>query len=211
MKMQHKLFYSKLKSSVSRSSLSDAIRDSPLGENPHRRVAMELVFDKTIDDCRERMLARAKKSSQADPAEQPSSRGKASSTRAAVTQSTPAYLPPPETQSRPTVVQPDQTQALRTVPDLTQKPPAPAPPTGTSMFGSPLPIIEATSTQFFSLPPSTSQATSKPIFGFGPRPSASQRTTSTFGASPTPPTSQTIGSSFGICPPVQTFGFGYKS
>lgn len=57
MEMQHKLFYSKFKPSVERSSLLEIIGESPLGENPHRAVVMELIFERTIDDCQERMLA----------------------------------------------------------------------------------------------------------------------------------------------------------
>ena len=52
--MEHELFHSKFKSLVGRSSLLDIIRDSHLGENPHRGVAMGLIFDKAIDDCQER-------------------------------------------------------------------------------------------------------------------------------------------------------------
>ena len=49
--MEHKLFYFKFKLLIRCSSLLEIIRDSPLGENPHRMVAMELIFDRTIDDC----------------------------------------------------------------------------------------------------------------------------------------------------------------
>ena len=140
--MQHKLFYSKFKSSVGRSSFLDIIRDSPSGENPHHMIPMGLIFDRTIDDCQERMLAQARKLSQADPVVQPDGRGEATSTLTTVARpAQPQPLPPttqpaqpqplpPATQpptmqpvpqatrSKPTAVQQVQTQPLRTEPDL---------------------------------------------------------------------------------------------
>ena len=119
MRMEHDLFHSRFKSSVGRSSLLDIIRDSPLGENPHREAAMELVFDRTIDDCQERILTRAKKSSQADLEVQPSSHEKPASTLTAVTQPAIAQTQPlrtepgsPKTQMpQPSKVQPPKLQA----------------------------------------------------------------------------------------------------
>ena len=116
--MQYKLFYSKFKSSVGCSSLLDIVRDSSSGENPHHMVAMGLIFDRTIDDCQERMLAQARKFSQADPVVQPDGRGKAASTLTAVVEpATPQPLPP-AMQSKSTTVQPVQTQAVQKGPDF---------------------------------------------------------------------------------------------
>ena len=125
--MQHELFHSKFKPLVGRSLILDIIKDSPLGETPHRAVAMELIFDRAIDDCQERMLAQAKESSRADPVVQPDGCGKASarSTFTAVTQPTTKQPPPPTTQST-TTLQPAQTQPPRTEPVLPRmRPPQP--------------------------------------------------------------------------------------
>jgi len=97
--MEHSLFHSKFKSSVERSSLLDIIGDSPLGENPHREVAMELIFYRTIDGCRKRMLAQ-KKSGQADPVVQPSSREKLPSTLTAATIPTTTHFSSPGKRSK---------------------------------------------------------------------------------------------------------------
>lgn len=94
MEMQHELFHSEFKPSVGRSSLLDVIRDSPLGENPHRAVAMGLMFEKTIHDCQERMLVQAKKNIWTDPVIQPNNCGKATSTSTAATQSTTTQTSP---------------------------------------------------------------------------------------------------------------------
>ena len=117
MRMEHDLFHSRFKSSVGRSSLLDIIRDSPLGENPHREAAMELVFDRTIDDCQERMFAKAKKSSQAGPVIQPNSHEKSRPTLTPVKQ--PATAQPSSLSGwiKSAAVQPTQTQPLRTEPD----------------------------------------------------------------------------------------------
>ena len=111
--MQHELFHSDFKPSIERSSLLDIIRDSPLGENPHRAVAMRLVFERSIRDCRERMLAQEKKSLQADPAAKPEGSGKAASTLTAATHPTTTQPPPPATQFKSTTEQPPQPQAMR--------------------------------------------------------------------------------------------------
>ena len=96
--MQHELFHSDFKPSIERSSLLDIIRDSPLGENPHRAVAMRLVFERSIRDCRERMLVQEKKPLQADPAAKPDSSGKVTSTPTSATHPTTTQPPPPATE-----------------------------------------------------------------------------------------------------------------
>lgn len=210
--MEHELFYSKFKSSIGRSSLLEIIRDSPLGENPHRVVAMELIFDRTIDDCQERMLAQTKKPSRADPVVQPNSRGESASTLAAVTQPTKARPPPTKPQSETIVVQPVQIQHLRTEqvsqkvqpsqpPKIPALPSNPPPKPSTNIFGGPLPApptSQKTSGSFCfghpSLAPPTSQMTGS-VFGF-----TSQRSGGPFGgqppAMPTPETAQHVGGSF---------------
>ena len=125
--MEHSLFHSKFKtSSVGRSSLLDVIRDPPSGENAHRVVAMELIFDRAIDDCQGRMLAQAKKSSQADPVAQLSSREKLIPMLTTATQPTKTQLSPPVKRPKPTTVKP----ASRKQPDSfkVQLPQPPAQP-----------------------------------------------------------------------------------
>lgn len=65
--MQHKLLYSKLRPSVKGSSLHEVIGGSFSGENPHRAAAMELIFERTIQERREGVAAGA-----AEPNTQPS-------------------------------------------------------------------------------------------------------------------------------------------
>lgn len=59
--MQHKLFYSKLRPLVEGHSLLEIIRSSSSGENPHRSAAMELIFERSIQEHRERAVAKVKK------------------------------------------------------------------------------------------------------------------------------------------------------
>ena len=61
-RMQHKLFHSKFRPSVEDSSLLEIIRSSSSGENPHRAASMELVFEKSIREHRERINAGARES-----------------------------------------------------------------------------------------------------------------------------------------------------
>ena len=60
--MEHELFWSKLKPSVDDTLISDTIRSSSSGENSHRTAAMELIFEKSIQGRRERILAKLKNS-----------------------------------------------------------------------------------------------------------------------------------------------------
>ena len=91
--MERELFYSKFKSSVGRRPLLDIIGDSPMGENPHRAVAMGLIFERTIHDCRERTLVQTNKSLQADHTVQPNNRREAMSALTAATQPTTTQPP----------------------------------------------------------------------------------------------------------------------
>jgi len=182
MKMEHDLFHSRFKSPVGRSSLLDIIRDSPLGENPHREVAMELVFDRTIDDCQERMLAKAKKSSQADPAVQPSSHDESTSTLTPITQ--PATEPDsPEKQlPQPSKVQSPDLKA-QPYPELSAL--SPTPQRTASSYPPPTP-----STNVFRSPFSawlTSDEVTLGVFDGPPRtPSTPQTTDGSPGDSPLP-------------------------
>jgi hypothetical protein len=58
--MEHELFQSKLKPSVDDALLSDIIRSSSSGEHSHRTAAMELVFERSIQERRERMSTKVK-------------------------------------------------------------------------------------------------------------------------------------------------------
>ena len=60
--MQHELFYSKLRPLVDDSSLLEIIRSSYSGENPHRAAAMEMIFERSIQEHREVIGANTKKS-----------------------------------------------------------------------------------------------------------------------------------------------------
>jgi len=140
--MQHKLFNSKFKPSVGRTPLLDIIGDSPLGENPHRAVAMGLIFERSVHDCRERrslydsgerMVIQAGKSSQSTFSTQPNDRR--TFTRATTTtQPTGTQPSPPATRYTPVAAQPAQEQALKTEPfsllRAMMQPPQP-PPTNT--------------------------------------------------------------------------------
>ena len=110
MEMEHELFHSKFKHLVERSSLLDIIEDSPSGENPHRAAAMELIFDKAIDDCRERVFARVDKSPPADSTVQPNSSGKETPLLSAAAQPTGVKPSAANKKSKPTTVQSVQTQ-----------------------------------------------------------------------------------------------------
>ena len=170
MEMEYELFYSKLKPSVGRSSLLDVIGDSPLGENPHRVVAMELIFDKAIDDCQERMLVRAKKSPHVDPAVLPSNRKKSASTLTTVTQPTPAQLPPQLTQSKPTVANTGASRGLfsTAAPKQDASKLGPSPLTNGSAFKMTSTPVSAFGTTTTTTPSSPAPATNKPTFPSGP-------------------------------------------
>ena len=146
--------------SARRSSLLEIIKDSSTGENPHRAAAMELVFERAIHDCQNRMLTQPEKSSQVDSVAQSKSRREATSTFFAAAQPTTAQPSPPVTQSRAT--RPLRTPALQTQqnppkmqPSLPQKP-----PTSSSAFSFP------------STPPKQPQMPTTP-FSFFPPPKSS--------------------------------------
>jgi hypothetical protein len=69
--MEHELFQSKLKPSVDGALVSDMIRSSSSGLNSHRTAAMELILERSIQERRERMFAKAKNNLRPDPTPQP--------------------------------------------------------------------------------------------------------------------------------------------
>ena len=70
--MEHKLFYSKLKPSVEDSALFEIIGSSSSGEKPHRAASMELIFERSIREHKERIAACAKESKTQPPPADPS-------------------------------------------------------------------------------------------------------------------------------------------
>jgi len=71
--MEHELFQSELKPSIDGALVSSMIRSSSSGLYSHRAAATELIIERSIQDCRERMLAKAKNSLRPDPIPQPKS------------------------------------------------------------------------------------------------------------------------------------------
>ena len=70
--MEHKLFYSKLKPSVEDSTLFEIIGSSSSGEKSHRAASMELIFERSIREHKERIAACAKESKTQPPPADPS-------------------------------------------------------------------------------------------------------------------------------------------
>ena len=68
--MEHELFRSKLKPSVDDALLSNIIRSSSSGEHSYRAAAMELAFERSIQERRKRDSAKVKNSLQPDPTPQ---------------------------------------------------------------------------------------------------------------------------------------------
>ena len=71
--MEHELFQSELKPLVDGALISSMIRSSLSGLNSHRATAIQLVLERSIQDRRERMLAKARDSLRPDPTPQPKS------------------------------------------------------------------------------------------------------------------------------------------
>ena len=69
--MEHELFQSKLKPLVDATLLPRTIRSSSSGESPHYAAAMALIFGRSIQERRERMLMKAKNTLRSDPTTQP--------------------------------------------------------------------------------------------------------------------------------------------
>ena len=94
--MEHELFQSKLKPSVDGASILDILRSSSSGQNSHRTAAMELVLEKSIQERRERISAKAKNSLRPDPTPQPKETNEARNNPSPGVQSTtPASAPQP--------------------------------------------------------------------------------------------------------------------
>jgi len=69
--MEYELFKSELKPSVDGTLISGMIRSSSSGLHSHRAAAMELILERSIQDRRERIVAKAKNSLRPDPTPQP--------------------------------------------------------------------------------------------------------------------------------------------
>ena len=167
--MEHNLFRSGVRHWVDATLLPNIIRNSSSGENSHRAAAMELLLERSIEDCRKRMLTKSENALQLVP--KGDSRGGALPndnpdnqktttmfTFARATQPTTAQLPLPATQPKPTAVSP-----LPQLLPLSKPPPRPSTSQTLSGFFGPSPA---------PLNPPTS-------WGFGPPPTP-----------PNPPTSQ---------------------
>jgi hypothetical protein len=107
--MQHELFHSKLKPSVESSSLLEIIRSSSAGETPHRATAMELTFERSIQEHKERMVARAKESKlQSPPAKPPATDEKPAAVKPTLVtgEKSPVVKPTPVTNEKPATAKP---------------------------------------------------------------------------------------------------------
>jgi len=69
--MEHQLFQCELKPSVDDDLLSKIIQSSSSGENSHRAAAMELIFERSVRERRERMAVRVRDSLRPGPAPEP--------------------------------------------------------------------------------------------------------------------------------------------
>ena len=98
--MEHELFQSKLKPLVDGASISDIIESFSSGEHPHRTAAMELILERSIQERRERILAKIKSISPQDPAPQPR-RSAETATIPTPKVVPPAPTPAPQPPSRP--------------------------------------------------------------------------------------------------------------
>jgi len=129
--MQHKLFYSKLRPSVGDLSLLEIIRSSSSGENPHRAAAMEMTFERLIQEHRERVIASMKESESQPPP-----------VKATATDKGPAITKPTVTNERPSVgptVASEQPTTSKPKParSAQKQPPPPKPATGVERYSLP--------------------------------------------------------------------------
>ena len=98
--MEHELFQSKLKPLVDANLLSKIIGSSSSGESPHRTAAMELIFERSIQERRERTLARVRESPQPGPVPEPKRRSEKSNAPIQPADA-PIPAPAPQQKSRP--------------------------------------------------------------------------------------------------------------
>ena len=102
--MEHELFRSKLKPLVDRTLIHSVIDSSSSGEYPHRWEAMTLVFERAIQERRERMSEEAKNVAQFSPTSQPEGSTEAPIVPTSSAQPLtpgPAPQPPPQSSSSP--------------------------------------------------------------------------------------------------------------
>ena len=93
--MQHELLCSKLRPATEGSSLLEMVKGSSSGETPHRAASMELIFERSIREHKERIVAAGAK--ELKPQSSPEK-------KESKPQSPPAK--PPPTDKKPVKVQP---------------------------------------------------------------------------------------------------------
>ena len=98
--MEHELFQSELKPSVDSTLLSKIIRSSSSGENSHRTAAMEMIFERSIQERRERAAMKANDSQRPGPTPQLKRSSEGSNISIPRAES-PAPAPAPQPASRP--------------------------------------------------------------------------------------------------------------
>ena len=92
--MEHELFQSKLKPSVKGGLIPEIIRSSSSGLDSHRTAAMELLFERSIQERRERMFTEGKDSLRPDPISQSKGISEGSIIPTAPAWHAPQFLPP---------------------------------------------------------------------------------------------------------------------
>ena len=130
--MEHELFQSKLKSSIDTALLSEMIRSSSSGENPHRTAAIKLILERSIQERRGRTVVKAN-SPQSRPVPQSKRSNEGSDTTTPPAEPPtptptprPVSRPPPKSQSTPSETAPNREQtprsesAQKTTPAATQ-------------------------------------------------------------------------------------------
>ena len=109
--MQHELFYSKLRPFVEDSSLPEAILNSSSGKNPHRAAALEMIFERSIQEYRERVVASAKEPKTQNPPTKPAvTDEKPTTVEPTVVGQKPPTVTPIVTEERPATVKPTITE-----------------------------------------------------------------------------------------------------
>ena len=107
--MQHQLFHSKLKQSVEDSSLLEMIETSSSGENPHRAATMEMIFERSIQEHRERAALSAKEPTTQHPLAK-STGEKPTTVEPTVAGKKPLVVKPTVTEEKPATAKPTVTE-----------------------------------------------------------------------------------------------------
>ena len=104
--MQHELFYSKLRPSVEGYSILEIIRNSYSGDNPHHAATMEMIFERSIREYREKAAAGVKEARTQPPPTKPTATDEKSAVaEPTVTSEKPATAKPKVTE-KPTTAKP---------------------------------------------------------------------------------------------------------